>query len=48
MLVTLPVEACEGVREDVMKAKEQAILTLGRTLAKNNAGEGGEWECRIV
>lgn len=38
--VTLPVEACEGVREEVMKAKEQAILTLGTTLAKNNASEG--------
>ena len=40
--VTLPVEACEGVREEVMKAKEQAILTLGTTLAKNNAPEGND------
>lgn len=38
--VTLPVEACEGIREDVMRAKEQAILTLGKTLAKNNRPEG--------
>lgn len=40
--VKLPVEACEGMREEVMKAKEQAILTLGRTLAKNNASEGNK------
>ena len=39
-VVTLPVEACEGAREEVMKAKEQAILTLGTTLSKNNASEG--------
>lgn len=38
-VVSLPVEACEGGREEVMKAKEQAILTLGRTLAKNKAPE---------
>lgn len=38
--VTLPVEACEGAREEVMKAKEQAILILGRTLAKNKSPEG--------
>lgn len=38
--MTLPIEACEGGREDVMKAKEQAILILGRTLAKSNAPEG--------
>ncbi len=40
VVVALPVEACEGVREEVMKAKEQAILKLGKTLAKNNAPEG--------
>lgn len=39
-IVTLPVEACEGTREDVMKAKEQSILTLGKNLAKHSAAEG--------
>lgn len=38
--MTLPVEACEGGREEVMKSKEQAILILGRTLAKSRAPEG--------
>ena len=40
VVVTLPVEACEGGREEVMKAKEQAILSLGHTLANSNASEG--------
>ena len=39
-IVSAEVEECSGKREAVMKAKEQAILTLGSTLAKNNAPRG--------
>ena len=44
------VEECACTREVAMKVKEQAILTLGSTLAKNNAPAGiiiAKWCCSL-
>ena len=46
--VTTPLDKCEGERDEVVKAKEQAILALGKTLAKKKASNGILTFCHVV